>query len=158
MDKVKLFREYTRELERNLENMNQSDCSQCNVNTLQCFLVVEIGRQPGICIKDLARTLKLDKSGISRAIEELVQKGFVLREPSKKDRRSVVLSLTKDGEARFNKIENDMYDKFKKVFSYIEKDKQNMVLEALQLYNAACLKAENKCCKTEENCCDQKNA
>ena len=158
MDKVKQFREYTRELERSLENMNQSDCSRCNVNTLQCFLVVEIGRQPGICIKDLAQTLKLDKSGISRAIEELVQKGYVLREPSKTDRRSVVLTLTKDGEARFNIIENDMYEKFKKVFSYIEKDKQDMVLEALQLYNAACYKAENTCCKTEEKSCDKRNA
>lgn len=154
MNKVKLFREYTRELERNLENMNQSDCCQCNVNTLQCFLVVEIGRQPGICIKDLAQSLKLDKSGISRAIEELVQKGFVLREPSKKDRRCVILTLTKDGEARFNQIENDMDKKFKEVFSYIDKDKQDMVLEALQLYNDACKKAENTCCKTEGNCCD----
>lgn len=154
MNKVKLFREYTRELERNLENMNQSDCCQCNVNTLQCFLVVEIGRQPGICIKDLAQSLKLDKSGISRAIEELVQKGFVLREPSKKDRRCVILTLTKDGETRFNQIENDMDKKFKEVFSYIDKDKQDMVLEALQLYNDACKKAENTCCKTEGNCCD----
>ena len=154
MDKIKLFREYTRELERNLENMNQTDCCQCNVNTLQCFLVVEIGRQPGICIKDLANTLKLDKSGISRAIEELVQKGYVLREASKKDRRSVILTLTKDGEARFNKIENDMYKKFQRVFKNIEQDKQDMVLEALQIYNAAFLKEENTCCKTEENCCD----
>lgn len=154
MDKVKLFREYTRELERNLENMNQSDCCQCNVNTLQCFLVVEIGRQPGICIKDLAQALKLDKSGISRGIEELVQKGFVLREPSKKDRRSVVLTLTKEGEARYNKIESDMNKKFKKVFSCIEKDKQDMVLEALHLFNDACLKAEKKSCKMEEKCCD----
>ena len=154
MNKVKLFREYTRELERNLENMNQSDCCQCNVNTLQCFLVVEIGRQPGICIKDLAQSLKLDKSGISRAIEELVQKGFALREPSKKDRRCVILTLTKDGETRFNQIENDMDKKFKEVFSYIDKDKQDMVLEALQLYNDACKKAENTCCKTEGNCCD----
>ena len=154
MNKVKLFREYTRELERNLENMNQSDCCQCNVNTLQCFLVVEIGRKPGICIKDLAQSLKLDKSGISRAIEELVQKGFVLREPSKKDRRCVILTLTKDGETRFNQIENDMDKKFKEVFSYIDKDKQDMVLEALQLYNDACKKAENTCCKTEGNCCD----
>ena len=154
MNKVKLFREYTRELERNLENMNQSDCCQCNVNTLQCFLVVEIGRQPGICIKDLAQSLKLDKSGISRAIEELVQKGFVLREPSKKDRRCVILTLTKDGETRFNQIENDMDKKFKEVFSYIDKERQDMVLEALQLYNDAFKKAENTCCKTEGNCCD----
>ena len=146
MDKVKMFRERTRELERNLEKMNRSDCCQCSVTTSQCFLVVEIGRNPGICVKDLANVLKLDKSAVSRAVEELVQKGFVIREPSKADRRSVVLTLTEEGEARFNKIENDMYEKFKKVFARIPKDKQEQVLEALQIYNEACEKEEGKCC------------
>lgn len=146
MDKVKMFREYTRELERNLENMNRSDCCQCSVTTSQCFLVVEIGRNPGICVKELANVLKLDKSAVSRAVEELVQKGFVVREPSKADRRCVVLTLTQEGEARFNKIENDMYEKFKKVFARIQKDKQGQVLEALQIYNEACEKEEGKCC------------
>lgn len=146
MDKVKVFREYTRELERNLDNMNTTDCCKCLVTTSQCFLVVEIGRSPGICVKELAKVLKLDKSAVSRAVEELVQKGFVIREPSKTDRRSVVLTLTKEGEARFNKIENDMYDKFKEVFSRIPKDKQDQVLEALRIYNEACDKVEDKCC------------
>ena len=146
MDKVKMFRERTRELERNLEKMNRSDCCQCSVTTSQCFLVVEIGRNPGICVKELANVLKLDKSAVSRAVEELVQKGFVIREPSKADRRSVVLTLTEEGEARFNKIENDMYEKFKKVFVRIPKDKQEQVLEALQIYNEACEKEEGKCC------------
>ncbi len=146
MYKVKMFRERTRELERNLEKMNRSDCCQCSVTTSQCFLVVEIGRNPGICVKELANVLKLDKSAVSRAVEELVQKGFVIREPSKADRRSVVLTLTEEGEARFNKIENDMYEKFKKVFARIPKDKQEQVLEALQIYNEACEKEEGKCC------------
>ena len=144
MDKAKLFREYTRELERNLENMNKSDCCQCSVTTSQCFLVVEIGRHPGICVKELAEILKLDKSAVSRAVEELVQKEYVLRTPSKTDRRSVVLNLTSEGENRFNKIEDDMYKKFKAVFQNIPKDKREQVLEALQLYNEACEKAEEK--------------
>ncbi len=142
MDKVKLFREYTRELERNLENMNRSDCCQCSVNTLQCFLVVEIGRRPGINVKELSEMLKMDKSGISRSVEELVQKGFVSREPSKTDRRSVVLKLTSDGKKRFNKIEKDMDDKFRAVFEKIDEDKRDQVLEALKIYNEACIKAE----------------
>ena len=146
MDKVKQFREYTRALERNLENLNQSDCCQCSVNTSQCFLVVEIGRNPGICVKDLARELKMDKSAVSRSVEELVQKGFVVREPSQTDRRAVVLTLTADGEARFRKIEEDMDEKFRLVFAKIPKEKQEQVLEALQLYNEACEKEEGNCC------------
>ena len=142
MDKVKQFREYTRELECHLDNINHNDCCTCNVNKSECFLIVEIGRQPGICIKDLAQILKLDKSGVSRSVEELVKKGYILRQPSEKDRRSVVLTLTKRGEERYNKIEADMYTEFKKVFSKIKKSDQDKVLEALRIYNEACRMAE----------------
>ena len=146
MDKVKLFRESTRELERNLEKLNSSDCCQCNVNTSQCFLVVEIGRKPGICVKELAELLNMDKSAVSRSVEELVQKGYVLREPSTRDRRCVVLNLTDEGMARFNTIEKDMNMKFKRVFSMIPKEKQSQVLEALNIYNDAIKKSEVECC------------
>ncbi|MCR5214148.1 MAG: MarR family transcriptional regulator [Eubacterium sp.] len=142
MDKVKKFREYTRELECHLDNINHNDCCTCNVNKSECFLIVEIGRQPGICIKDLAQILKLDKSGVSRSVEELVKKGYILRQPSEKDRRSVVLTLTESGEERYNKIEADMYTEFKKVFSKIKKSDQDKVLEALRIYNEACRMVE----------------
>ena len=156
MDKVKQFREYTRELELHLDNINDTDCCECGVNKGQCFMVVEIGRHPGICLKELAEILRLDKSGISRGLEELVQKGYVNREPSKEDRRSVVLTLTKEGQERFEKIETDMNIKFEVIFSKIDKDKQDQVLEGLKIYNEACRIAEKRdcCCCKESKCCD----
>ena len=105
---------------------------------------MEIGRKPGICVKDLAEAVGLDKSGISRGVEELVQKEYVNREPSKTDRRSVVLTLTEKGQARFEKIENDMDAKFGEVFSRISEDRRQQVLEALRIYNEACREAEIK--------------
>ena len=150
MNKIQQFREYTRELECHLDNINQTDCCQCSVSKAECFLVVEIGRKPGICIKELAGILKIDKSGVSRSVEELVKKGFVTREPSKTDRRSVVLKLTESGKARFEKIEKDMYIEFKKVFSMIGKSDQDKVLEALRIYNEACRKVEDSNDKTDD--------
>ncbi len=149
MNKIQQFREYTRELECHLDNINQTDCCQCSVSKAECFLLVEIGRKPGICIKELAGILKIDKSGVSRSVEELVKKGFVTREPSKTDRRSVVLKLTESGKARFEKIEKDMYIEFKKVFSMIGKSDQDKVLEALRIYNEACRKVEGRANKDE---------
>jgi len=142
MDLVKQFRENTRQLECHLGNMNQSDCCCCGVSTTQCFIIVEIGRKPGISVKELAEILRIDKSGVSRAVEELVQKGFVERNPSKEDRRYVVLNLLPKGQARFEKIENDMYIKFKEVLEQIPAEKQEQVIEALRLYNEACTKVE----------------
>ena len=145
MDQVKLLREYTRELECHLARINSSDCCQCGINESQCFLLVEIGRKPGICVKELAAVLRLDKSGVSRGVEELVQKGYVNREPSPEDRRSVVLSLTDNGKARFDRIENDMYEKFRAVLSHMDPDRLDQILESLRLYNEACSKTECKC-------------
>ena len=142
MDLVKQFREYTRQLECHLGNMNQSDCCCCGVSTTQCFMIVEIGRKPGISVKELAEILRMDKSGVSRAVEELVQKGFVERKPAKEDRRYVVLTLLPKGQERFEKIENDMYLKFKAVLEQIPEEKREQVVDALRLYNEACMKAE----------------
>ena len=144
MDLVKQFREYTRQLECHLGNMNQSDCCCCGVSTAQCFILVEIGRKPGISVKELAEILHMDKSGISRAVEELVQNGFVERNPAKEDRRYVVLTLLPKGQERFEKIENDMYFKFKAVLEQIPEEKREQVVEALELYNAACTKVEEE--------------
>lgn len=145
MDHVKLLREYTRELECHLARINRSDCCRCGINESQCFLLVEIGRKPGICIKELAAALRLDKSGVSRGVEELVQNGYVNREPSPEDRRSVVLSLTDSGKARFDRIENDMYAKFRAVLSHMDADRLEQILESLRLYNEACSKTEGEC-------------
>ncbi len=144
MDNVKQFREYTRQLECHLGNMNQSDCCCCGINEGQCFLIVEIGRKPGVSVKELAEILHIDKSGVSRSVEELVQKGFVERTPSREDRRFVKLQLLPKGQERFEKIEHDMYLNFKEVFEQIPVEKRELVLEALRLYNEACSEVEEK--------------
>lgn len=144
MDAVRQFREYTRQLEFHLGNMNQADCCCCGVSQTQCFLIVEIGRAPGISVKELAEILRTDKSAISRSVEELVQNGLVERTPSKEDRRYVELRLLPKGQERFEKIEHDMYLKFKEVWDRIPEEKREQVLEALNLYHEACLAAEEE--------------
>ena len=94
MNQVKLFRENTRRLEMNLGSINRTDCCCCGVSEAKCFVLVEIGRKANISVKELAEILRLDKSGISRTVEELVRKDYVERKPSKEDRRYVVLNLT----------------------------------------------------------------
>lgn len=143
MDLVKQFREYTRQLECHLGNINSADCCCCSVNKTQYFLIVEIGRKPGISVKELADILRIDKSGVSRLVEDLVRKEFVERKPSAEDRRFVTLNLLPKGQERFGKIEHDMYYRFKEVLEQIPEDKQEQVVEALKIYNEACSVVED---------------
>ena len=143
MDLVKEFREQTRQLECHLGAINTMDCCCCSVNKTQCFLIVEIGRKPGISVKELAEILRIDKSGVSRFVEDLVQKEFVERNPLAEDRRFVTLHLLPKGQERFEKIEHDMYYKFQEILEQIPEDKREQVVESLRLYNAACLAMED---------------
>ncbi len=143
MDLVKQFREYTRQLECHFDNINNSDCCCCSVNKAQCFLLVEIGRKPGISVKELSKILKIDKSGVSRFVEDLVKKEFVERRASIEDRRYVTLFLLPKGQSRFEKIEYDMNNKFKQILEKIPLDKREQVIESLRLYNDACKAVED---------------
>ena len=138
MNQVKLLRENTRILECHLGNINKTDSCCCGISEPECFVLVEIGRKPNISVKELAEILRLDKSGVSRTVEELVQKDYVERKPSTEDRRFVVLNLTLKGKERFEKIENDMNRKFKEILDKIPVDKREQVIETLELYNVAC--------------------
>jgi DNA-binding MarR family transcriptional regulator len=138
MDLVKQFREYTRQLECHLSNINSADCCCGGINKTQCFLIVEIGRKPDISVKELAEIMRVDKSGISRFVEDLVQKEYVERKPSATDRRFVTLNLLPKGRARFEKIERDMYDRFKSILEQIPEEKREQVVESLKIYNEAC--------------------
>ncbi|MGN0350808.1 MAG: MarR family winged helix-turn-helix transcriptional regulator [Roseburia sp.] len=144
MDKVSEFREYTRQLEFQLANMNKKDCCCCNISTTQCFMLVEIGRRPGISLKELAAILRMDKGGVSRSIEDLVRKEYVERKTSEEDRRWVALFLLQKGQEHFEKIERDMNSKFQDILNEIPEEKQNQVIEALQLYVGACRKVEEQ--------------
>lgn len=138
MNQAKQFREITRILECHLGNINKTDSCCFGISESQCFVLVEIGRKRNVSVKELSEILKLDKSGISRTVEELVQRNYVERKPSKEDRRFVILNLTLKGKERYEKIENDMNRKFKEILDKIPVDKREQVIESLELYNAAC--------------------
>ena len=142
MNQAKQLREKTRILECHLGNINKTDCCCCGISEPECFVLVEIGRKPNVSVKELAEILRLDKSGVSRTVEELVQKDYVERKPSTEDRRFVVLNLTLKGKERFEKIENGMNRKFKEILDKIPVDKRELVIEALELYNVACCELE----------------
>ena len=145
MNQNQKLRENTRRLEMHLNGISQVDCCCQGISNAQCFALVEIGREPDISIKELAAIICVDKSAISRTVEELVQKKLVERQPSKEDRRYVVLNLTKKGLEIFERIEEDMDNRFKQILKLIPRDKRQQVIEALEIYNEVLENEKNDC-------------
>lgn len=138
------LRELIRILVRDLGILEKSDASCCGVTITQCHAVVEIGRKGKISLVDLAGLLGLDKSTMSRTINNLVESDLVLRDLDTENRRYVIIQLTENGRNVFMNIEESMNGYYKSIFNSIPENKRNQVMESLQLLTNAV--ESNKCC------------
>mgnify|MGYP004704804073 CR=1 FL=1 len=139
-----VLREFLRVLVRNLGVLEKSDASCCGITLTQCHAIVEIGRAEKISLIDLADLLGVDKSTMSRTVNNLVEADLAVRELDAENRRYVIIQLTENGENVFRSIEESMESYYKSIFGPIPEDKRGQVLESLQLLTDAV--RSNKCC------------
>ena len=138
------LRELVRVLVRHLGILEKSDAMCCGVSLAQCHAIVEIGRKGTINLNDLAELLGVDKSTMSRTINNLVESGLAARETDGGDRRYVAIRLTEDGFKFFENTESGMERYFQDVLERIPEEKRGQVLESLALLTAAV--GHGSCC------------
>jgi len=87
--------------------------------------------------------LGVDKSTMSRTVNNLVEADLAARELDAANRRYVIIQLTDNGRSVFQNIEKSMETYYKNVFGAIPENRRNQVLESLQLLTDAV--KNNKC-------------
>ncbi|MBU3097811.1 MULTISPECIES: MarR family winged helix-turn-helix transcriptional regulator [Clostridium] len=143
------LREIVRILVRNLGLLERNKSCCCGVTLAQCHAIVEIGRAKEINLNSLAELLNLEKSTMSRTINNLVNESLVLREIHTENRRYIKIKLTEKGEEIFREIEKTMEDYYTDVISLVPADKREQVLESLQIL--VDVVNVNKCCNEKES-------
>jgi len=127
------LREIVRILVRNLGLLEKTEAGCCGVTLAQCHAIVEIGRVKEISLNSLAELLNLDKSTMSRTVDNLVKQNLVLREVHSENRRYIKIILTENGEEIYKGIEKNMEDYYKRVISLVPSEKREQVLDSLQI-------------------------
>lgn len=72
-----------------------ADC--CHTTSTQCHLLTEIARSGPQPLSELGARLFLEKSWVSRAVDAMVARGLVTKEPNAADARSWLVTLTAEG-------------------------------------------------------------
>lgn len=132
-DDSKHLRELIRILERKLGALQEDGFSCCRITMAQCHALVEIGRAKNISLNELSELLNLEKSTMSRTVNNLVTSDLAKRDIDSKDRRYVTISLTESGYNLYEDIEEEMNFYYKKVYEAIPEDKKQKVLESIQI-------------------------
>jgi len=136
-EEIKQLRESIRVLERKLGILEESEMACCGLTLAQCHALVEIGRAKSVSLVDLAGTIGLDTSTLSRTVNNLVTKSMVRRELDPDDRRYVTIQLTPEGSRYFREIEASMDAYFAKVYASIAESDRKNVLDSLSVLLAA---------------------
>jgi DNA-binding MarR family transcriptional regulator len=135
-----LLREIAR-LHLQLQRACVASCG--DTGSTQCFILGEVYRSGPVTLADLGRRLALDKSWTSRAVETLVQEGFLLKESSTEDRRTLVVSLSKAGKKRYEELDRSLNAQVEQVMSHIPEKQRPGIYKSLRLLRDA-LRAETE--------------
>lgn len=137
IEQAKRLREMMRLLVRKLGFMERDEASCCKITISQCHSIVEVGRAGKLSLNDLAESLNLDKSTVSRSVDNLVNQDLIIRENDPHDRRFVMLCLTEQGENIYQEVENHMEDYFLEIISMIPPEKREQVIESINYLTEA---------------------
>ncbi len=136
-DKIQEIRKYIRVIEREVDNQLKDQKLCCGISLAQCHAMLEMGRLHECTVAELSENLNLDKSTLSRTIENLVQRGLVERITQKEDRRRILVRLTDSGRAMSEGIDKSCNTLYDSIITNIPNEKQPQVLESMKLLSEA---------------------
>lgn len=87
----------TRRAARTLTRLYEEHLHPCNLTPAQFGLLSVLAARPNLSQLDLAETVDLDQTTLSRNLQLLIDRKWIKREPSKEDRRQTLYAITLAG-------------------------------------------------------------
>ena len=127
------FRDLVIRLQRKMEFFDDLQSSCCGVSFAQCHALAAIRRAGKISLNDLAAGIGLDKSTVSRTVDNLVKAEMALRDPVPADRRCVTIRLTAKGIGAIRGIEAGLSQCFESLYKSIDTSKRAPMMDSLRI-------------------------
>lgn len=120
-------------LQRKLEFFDDLQSSCCGVSFAQCQALAAIRRAGKISLNDLAAGIGLDKSTVSRTVDNLVHNGMVGRDTVPGDRRCVTIRVTAKGNGAIREVEAGLSQCFEALYKSIDRSKRAPMIDSLRI-------------------------
>lgn len=133
---LKKIRTSSRLLVRKLGFLNKT-LADTDYSASAVHAIIEVGANENITAKDLAETLLLEKSTISRLIKKLIHEDVIEEVKSKDDARKKILKLTKKGQTTLNGINDYAKNKVEKALEPLNSFSRYTVQKGLEIYSEA---------------------
>jgi len=113
-----------------LEYLKQYSATS-NVNKTQLRALMFIKNNGAISMTDLCAKLNIEKGSLTSMVDDLTEKGYVIRTKDLSDRRKYLISITEKGTILACDFMDKLSDKLEEKFLKLNEDDQNRYMEAI---------------------------
>ncbi len=128
------LRKNIRILGMTLDNLAKVLAFSGGVTITQFHIIYAVKELKACSMVQLVKELSLEKSKVSRTVDQLVKLGLANREMNPENRRSSIISLTKKGETTVNNINKNHNVLFGNILSQLLKNKKKAFLSDFDLF------------------------
>ncbi len=94
----------------------------------------------GFCtMKHISRFLRISGGASTSRIDQLVDQNLVVRSMGKKDRRQIILNLTKKGEEIYEKLKSGRTSHIKWILSHLNEEETQVFLKIIEKFSKLAL-------------------
>lgn len=101
------------------------------------FILTHLAKQGPMRAADLSDAFGMDKGGVSRQVQTLVDLGLVERRPAAEDRRAILLDASDEGRTRLEAVARSRSDRFDRRLGAWSDDELSTFAAQLAAYNQA---------------------
>ena len=130
-DAANLYKDLS-QLVRSYQFRDRQNIYYYDVSATQCYAIASIVVNGPLSLNQLAKSLHLDKSTISRVTDSLEKKGYVKRHTESKDARAIRIKVTTKGVNLHNSIEKDLADGLKDLLKDYDSDTRKAAVLIVQ--------------------------
>jgi DNA-binding MarR family transcriptional regulator len=148
--KASEFAETVHQLINQIAKNNQLYENACvnffGVTTSQGGTILAIPIDTTLKMNELSTVVGVDTSTMTRMIDQLVDRGLVLRKTGEKDRRHVYIGLTGSGRKLHQELAEALDKFYQDSLEQIPEDKRNWIIDSLVTVNKAIGNGLDECC------------
>ncbi|MCM3032420.1 MULTISPECIES: helix-turn-helix domain-containing protein [unclassified Niallia] len=134
LERADYLRESIDFLQRFIAKSMQKEAEGYGFTVPQIRVIAEVMTNKTSSIKQLTHNLKMTQSSVSDIVERLIGKGILEKTPNPKDKRSVVITLTKGAEDGINKKDyTHLNEMITGALSQLNAEEQEIVMKGMQL-------------------------
>jgi len=95
MNNKEFIGKYIAFLHRDGKRFLENELEPYHIGSSQFYILMPLFKADGVNQESLSQSIKVDKAAITRAIQKLIDEGYVIRQKDEEDKRSYRVFLTK---------------------------------------------------------------